>query len=596
MEAMPDEREVQEAAPEVAIVVAAPEPQAMETAAVDTEESKDVEKPAGPEDTTMAEAPQETKASDSQSATPVAATDPTVEAKPTEATNTEANHVEAKDTKLEAKNTETEPKVEKKDTYTIDDLNPEAKQIILDGCTRLQRKVEELQPELFRSLTALSSSDQVFTANRFFMSEVGSNLNLHFTNVLRSYRSIKESYKPRVGDWLCHMCGLWNFANRVKCNFQGCRTDRKQDAVVMTYDSRKEIEMCQRFLKGDCHLGDKCRYSHGAAHDAKRKGFDSLPTDIQDMFKACFEKNKMVPTDIDACVYNSLNDFSPEVQKEMITSFCSNEVDLQTIRNKSGYLIGILKKYREHGKSLAGSKGGPPRRSRSPRHRRHSPDRRYERDYDRRGERDYYSRPRSPDYHSRSSRHSSYSSRYDERYERRSPHRYHSPHSYSSRSSPRRSPPRYSSYDERRHSPRYREYDRGPSPRRERSRSPRRGPSPRRMSPRGRSREPRREESAPRRNGYGSPRRETRPPSPLQAPPTFVAAKPLLAVPPAIDVKWYWTDLTQGAKNGPSTVYELKSAWDKGMTGPTCLAWCATMQNWQEIRTLLPLVSFLRTS
>jgi len=577
-EAMPDEREVgQEVAP-VTIFVA-PETQAMETAA-DTEVSQEavgLSEPEvaaeGPEsaaeaarDTEMPEAnvvSQEEPKEPELDTTPAA--EPAVEANPTEANS----NLEAKETILEGKtteanSTETESKVEKKDNYTIDDLNPEAKQIILDGCTRLQRKVEELQPDLFRSLTALSPSDQVFTANRFFMSEVGSNLTLHFTNVLRSYRSIKESYKPRVGDWLCHMCGLWNFANRLKCNFQGCRTDRKQDATVMTYDSRKEIEMCQRFLKGDCHLGDKCRYSHGAAHDAKRKGFDSLPADIQEMFKACFEKNKMVPTDIDACVYNSLNDFSPEVQKEMITSFCSNEVDLQTIRNKSGYLIGILKKYREHGKSLAGIKANPLRpRSRSPRHssRRHSPDRRYERDYDRR-ERDYYSRPRSPDYHSRSSR-SSYSSRYDERYERRSPHRYHSPHSYSSRSSPRRSPPRYSSYDERRHSPRYREYERGPSPRRERSRSPRRAASPRRMpSPRGRSREaPRREESAPRRNGYGSPRRETRPPSPLPAPPTFAPAKPLISVPPAIDVKWYWTDLAQGTKNGPSTVFELKSVW-----------------------------------
>lgn len=486
--------------------------------------------------------------------------------------------------------------------YTLEDLNVEAKQIIVDGCTKYQRKIEDLQPDFFASVCSLSADDQKFAANRFFMSELGAHLQLHCAHVLKSYRSIKESYKARVGDWLCNKCGLWNFASRPSCNFQGCRSARAPNAIVMSYDpttkKQKPLESCKRFQKGDCNLGDKCRYSHGASTNFSVKGFESLPQEVQDKFNLCFQKNGLKSTDIDACVYNSFNDFASDIQLQMIANFCLNK-DIPSIRNKSGYLIGILKKYREHGKALTGLKPASGRpRSRSPRRssRRYSPDR-YERD-----RRDYDDRAY---YRSRSRGRRSLSRHRDERYDRLSPRRL-SPRRLSPRRlsprrlsprrlSPRRlsplraSPPRIH-YDRRSRSPlRYRDdprYDvRRSPPRRELSPRDGRGLSPRSASLRVSA------HLSPSRNGRASPRRDVtvrgvgRPLSP----------PPMAGPPPALDVKWYWTDATRGERNGPTSLVELRNAWIQGITNGGCLAWCATMQGWEEIRTLPALFAYLQS-
>jgi hypothetical protein len=75
---------------------------------------------------------------------------------------------------------------------------------------------------------------------------------------------------------------------------------------------------------------------------------------IQSIFSDCFARLNMTSSDLDISVYDSLLDFSEATQVEIVNSFC--QADLEAIRNKTGYFIGILKQYRKNGKALSNAR------------------------------------------------------------------------------------------------------------------------------------------------------------------------------------------------------------------------------------------------
>lgn len=93
----------------------------------------------------------------------------------------------------------------------------------------------------------------------------------------------------------------------------------------------------------------------------KRLTFEDLRPELQQVLDEAFSKLKISRGDIDSCVYDSLMDFPEPVQDEIVRAF--GHADLLTIRNKTGYFIGILKEYRKHGKAISQGNtpdGGPP--------------------------------------------------------------------------------------------------------------------------------------------------------------------------------------------------------------------------------------------
>lgn len=280
------------------------------------------------------------------------------------------------------------------------------------------------------------------------------------------------------------------------------------------------------------------------------------------------------------------------MQRDMVRLL--SQENLSKIHNLSGYIVGMLVKFRKRfintqqgGRSP--SRGRSPRRSsprpRSPR--RDSPSRRSP--YSRRSYRE-----RSPhDYHR--------SSRYD--YYRRSPSpsRYYDDyyHHYRRHS---RSPPHRSSYH---HSPsRHSSPHRYHSPPRH-SRSPRRGASPhhRPRSPPHHRRSPRRgspQHSSPSHPSYGAPKaahdERGRPSSSSamdhqQRLPSKAPVMP--EIPPSLRQSWFFAERNQGVKLGPFPAEQIRREWERGMMDPSWLAWHAGMETWQEIRTLPILVCYL---
>jgi len=108
--------------------------------------------------------------------------------------------------------------------------------------------------------------------------------------------------------------------------------------------------------------------SRGEMKSAKKLQFEDLRPELQNVLDEAFSKLKISRGDIDSCVYDSLMDFPEPVQDEIVRAF--GHADLLTIRNKTGYFIGILKEYRKHGKALSQGNtpdGGPPMPPRSER-------------------------------------------------------------------------------------------------------------------------------------------------------------------------------------------------------------------------------------
>jgi len=108
--------------------------------------------------------------------------------------------------------------------------------------------------------------------------------------------------------------------------------------------------------------------SRGEMKSAKKLQYEDLRPELQNVLDEAFSKLKISRSDIDSCVYDSLMDFPEPVQDEIVRAF--GHADLLTIRNKTGYFIGILKEYRKHGKALSQGNtpdGGPPMPPRSER-------------------------------------------------------------------------------------------------------------------------------------------------------------------------------------------------------------------------------------
>jgi hypothetical protein len=83
--------------------------------------------------------------------------------------------------------------------------------------------------------------------------------------------------------------------------------------------------------------------------------FVALPTSVQNVFKSAFASNTLTVDDLDTSIYDSLKDFGEPTQLKIANSFLGT--DLNSIRNKSGYMIGILKKYRQTGEGMGGAGG-----------------------------------------------------------------------------------------------------------------------------------------------------------------------------------------------------------------------------------------------
>jgi hypothetical protein len=82
-----------------------------------------------------------------------------------------------------------------------------------------------------------------------------------------------------------------------------------------------------------------------------KRTFCDLRPVVQDLLNDCFSKLNFVPSDLDPSIYDSLLDFPDPIQCEIVASFC--RADLASIRNKTGYFIGILKQYRKNGKATS---------------------------------------------------------------------------------------------------------------------------------------------------------------------------------------------------------------------------------------------------
>jgi len=93
----------------------------------------------------------------------------------------------------------------------------------------------------------------------------------------------------------------------------------------------------------------------------KAVGFEDLRPELQALLDDTLARVGLTRADIETCVYESLADFPPSVQDEIVLGF--GKSDMSTIRNKTGYFIGILKEYRRHGKALSqgnSTDGGAP--------------------------------------------------------------------------------------------------------------------------------------------------------------------------------------------------------------------------------------------
>lgn len=83
--------------------------------------------------------------------------------------------------------------------------------------------------------------------------------------------------------------------------------------------------------------------------------FAQLGPQTQAAFHALFASMKVAPTELDASIYKSLADFHDATAQEIVGKFTM--ADLHTVRNKTGFFIGILKSFRKKG---VGMRSGPP--------------------------------------------------------------------------------------------------------------------------------------------------------------------------------------------------------------------------------------------
>jgi hypothetical protein len=74
-------------------------------------------------------------------------------------------------------------------------------------------------------------------------------------------------------------------------------------------------------------------------------GFMSLPPSIQYKFQELFNSGMLRPGEIEDSVFDSLKDFDEVTAMTMVDSFA--RTNLATVRNKTAFFIGILKRNRQ---------------------------------------------------------------------------------------------------------------------------------------------------------------------------------------------------------------------------------------------------------
>lgn len=97
-------------------------------------------------------------------------------------------------------------------------------------------------------------------------------------------------------------------------------------------------------------------YAPQAAYSAGSPSFSLMGPMTQNEFNMIFQCGKCAMADIDDSVYKSLADFHDITSQEIASGF--GRADLSSVRNKTGFIIGILKNYRKKGIGL--KRGGPP--------------------------------------------------------------------------------------------------------------------------------------------------------------------------------------------------------------------------------------------
>lgn len=83
----------------------------------------------------------------------------------------------------------------------------------------------------------------------------------------------------------------------------------------------------------------------GGGRAGKGLGLAGLSRPIQDMFQQCFTAGRCIAEDVPDSIYDSLHDFDEDTQWAIVERF--SKADLGRVRNKTGYLIGILKMARQ---------------------------------------------------------------------------------------------------------------------------------------------------------------------------------------------------------------------------------------------------------
>jgi ABC-type branched-subunit amino acid transport system permease subunit len=75
--------------------------------------------------------------------------------------------------------------------------------------------------------------------------------------------------------------------------------------------------------------------------------FAKLSGAAQAKLSGLYQSMMLQTTDLEDCVFDSLADFTEAEQSTMCDSFCS--ANLVTVRNKTAFMIGILKRHRASG-------------------------------------------------------------------------------------------------------------------------------------------------------------------------------------------------------------------------------------------------------
>ena len=86
-------------------------------------------------------------------------------------------------------------------------------------------------------------------------------------------------------------------------------------------------------------------------------GFQNLPQAVKTKFQNIFATGQCSEADIESCVYDSLADFTEDIMNTIVDSFAA--ADLNSVRSKTAFFIGILKKHRGQPRRAAAAPGYP---------------------------------------------------------------------------------------------------------------------------------------------------------------------------------------------------------------------------------------------